>query len=104
MDKKKVKKVALKVLATLATLAIYTGMFFVSISAGLASIIFSIVAAILAYNCKQLKIEKEFLNTFLEHEEELLSGKVITISVEDDEVSVSITEQETKTKKRVKKD
>ena len=94
----------MKVLATLATLAIYTGMFFISVSAGFTSIIFSVAAATLAYNCKQLKIEKEFLNTILEHEEELLSGKVITISVEDDEVSVSITEQPNKTKKRVKKD
>lgn len=102
MDKKKVKKIMLKVFATIAIIAVYTGMFFISISAGFASIIFSVVAGTFAFNCKKLKIEKEFLNTILEHEQDLLSGKVITVSVEDDEVSVFITEQP-KIKKRVNK-
>lgn len=99
------KKVIFSIVKILLALLVFVGMFFISIPTGIAAIVFSIFGVFIGFNCRQAKIYNKFFDALLENKESILAGKLVTITSEDDSVSVLVTEvpkkKTVKTKEKV---
>lgn len=102
MEKRKRRRIIFNVVNAILMIAVFGAAFAISVSTGIAAICFSALGALFAYHAKTLKIQREFFNRLIENREDLLNGKIITLTANEDEVSVMISEPE-KEKKSAKK-
>lgn len=100
MEKTRRRKIVFNIVNLVLMVLIFAGMFAISMSAGFAAIAFSILGAAFAANSKLKKMQQEFYNKLIEHREDLLAGKIITICADEDEISVMISEPKVKKQKK----
>ena len=112
MEKTKRRKVIFSIVNFVLMVLVFAGMFAISMSAGFAAIGFSILGAAFGSYSKNKRMQQEFYNKMLDHKEDLLNGKVITVYADEDALSIMIsdgeeektsqTEKESKNKKQKK--
>lgn len=102
------KKVFINVAIIFVVIAVWVLMFFVSIPAGICSVIFGGTGFGYGYfsgiSSESLRYQKEFMDKFLSTKEDFFNGKKITISASDTEISAQVVDRNTKKKEEPKKE
>ena len=101
MEKIKVKEVCLSVLKWTIVVAVLAGFCYASVWAGVSAVVFGLWGFLYGYIHKTHKQVQAFLNAFKKHFGDVLEGKVLTITENEEGVaSMYVTEPK---KKAIKK-
>ena len=101
MEKSKVKNVCLSVLKWALIIAVLASFCYASVWAGVSAVVFGLWGFLYGYIHKTHKQVQAFLNAFEKHFGDVLEGKVLTITEDEDGVtSVYVTEPRKKASKK----
>ena len=101
MEKSKVKDVCLSVLKWTIIIAALAGFCYASVWAGISAVVFGLCGFLYGYIHKTHKQVQAFLNTFEKHFGDVLEGKVLTITENEEGVaSMYVTEPKKKASKK----
>lgn len=102
MEKKKseITKWLIPLSKVLILLGLIVGMFCISASTGVASVVFGLMGYLFGYFSKKHKLSKKMMEELVANKEDFLAGKMITVSLdlesETPEVSIMATEPKEK--------
>lgn len=101
MEKSKVKNVCLSVLKWTLIIAVLAGFCYASVWAGVSAVVFGFCGFLYGYIHKTHKQVQAFLNAFEKHFGDVLEGKVLTITENEEGVaSMYVTEPKKKASKK----
>ena len=101
MEKSKVKEICLSVLKWTIIIAVLAGFSYLSVWAGISAVVFGLGGFLYGYIHKEHKQVRDLFNAFDKHFGDLLEGKVLTITEnEDGMTSVYVTEPKKKASKK----
>lgn len=102
--KEKTKKIILRVVGVLLFGMVFGGMFAISVPVGIAALCFYGLGIFCGYMCRQARIQQKFFDALIEHKEDILVGKIVTVTADDDEISIVVTDPQPKKEKKEKKE
>lgn len=101
MEKSKVKNVCLSVLKWTLIIAVLAGFCYASVWAGVSAVVFGLCGFLYGYIHKAHKQVQAFLDAFKKHFGDVLEGKVLTITENEEGVtSMYVTEPKKKASKK----
>lgn len=101
MEKSKVKNVCLSVLKWTLIIAVLAGFCYASVWAGVSAVVFGLCGFLYGYIHKAHKQVQVFLDAFKKHFGDVLEGKVLTITENEEGVaSIYVTEPKKKASKK----
>ena len=101
MEKSKVKNVCLSVLKWALIVAVLAGFCYASVWAGISAVVFGLWGFLYGYTHKTHKQVQDLFDAFKHHFGDVLDGKVLTITEDEDGViSVYVTEPKKKASKK----
>ena len=101
MEKSKVKNVCLSVLKWTIIVAVLAGFCYASVWAGVSAVVFGLCGFLYGYIHKTHKQVQSFLDAFEKHFGDVLKGKVLTITENEEGVaSMYVTEPKKKASKK----
>lgn len=101
MEKSKVKEICLSVLKWTIIIAVLAGFSYLSVWAGVSAVVFGLWSFLYGYTHKTHKQLQELFDAFKNHFGDVLEGKVLTITEDEDGVtSVYVTEPRKKASKK----
>lgn len=101
MEKSKVKEICFSVLKWTIIIAVLAGFSYLSVWAGVSAVVFGLCGFLYGYIHKKHKQVQAFLDAFEKHFGDVLNGKVLTITENEEGVtSVYITEPKKKASKK----
>ena len=101
MEKSKVKEICLSVLKWAIIIAVLAGFSYLSVWAGVSAVVFGLWGFLYGYMHKTHKQVQELFDVFEKHFVDLLDGKVLTFTEDENGVaSVYVTERRKKTSKK----
>ena len=101
MEKSKVKNVCLSVLKWALIIAVLVGFCYASVWAGISAVVFGLWGFLYGYTHKTHKQIQDLFDAFKNHFGDVLEGKVLTITEDEDGVtSVYVTEPKKKASKK----
>ena len=101
MEKSKVKKICLSVLKWTLIVAVLAGFCYASVWAGVSAVVFGLCGFLYGYFHKTHKQVQDLFNAFEKHFGDVLEGKVLTITENEDGVtSMYVTEPKKKVSKK----
>ena len=101
MEKSKVKNVCLSVLKWTLIIAVLAGFCYASVWAGVSAVVFGLCGFLYGYIHKAHKQVQVFLDAFKKHFGDVLEGKVLTITENEEGVaSMYVTEPKKKASKK----
>ena len=101
MEKSKVKNVCLSVLKWTLIIAVLAGFCYASVWAGVSAVVFGLCGFLYGYIHKAHKQVQVFLDAFKKHFGDVLEGKVLTITENEEGVaSMYVTESKKKASKK----
>lgn len=102
--KESTRKVIFRVVDALLFGMVFAGMFAISVPVGMTALCFCGLGFLSGYTCRQVRMQQKFFDALLEHKEDILVGKIITVTADDDEISISVTDPQPKKEKKEKKE
>lgn len=105
MEKSKVIKILWDVVKVVLLLGVMALPFYVSVGAGIFSILFMGLGFVLGWNARVNRILNKFFKELLKEKDNILKGKCVTVYVDDatGKVSVAVVDAETEDTKKTKK-
>ena len=101
MEKSKVKNVCLSVLKWTLIIAVLAGFCYASVWAGVSAVVFGLWGFLYGYTHKTHKQVQELFDAFEKHAGDVMGGKVLTITEDENGVtSVYVTEPRKKASKK----
>lgn len=101
MEKSKVKEICLSVLKWTIIIAVLAGFSCLSVWAGVSAVVFGLCGFLYGYIHKTHKQVKNLFDTFEKHFGDILNGKVLTITEDENGVtSIYVTEPKKKASKK----
>ena len=101
MEKSKVKNVCLSVLKWAIIIAVFAGFCYASVWAGISAVVFGLWGFLYGYMHKTHKQVQELFDAFEKHFGDVLDGKVLTVTEDEDGVtSMYVTEPRKKASKK----
>ena len=101
MEKSKVKNVCLSVLKWALIIAVLAGFCYASVWAGVSAVVFGLWGFLYGYVHKTHKQVQELFEAFEKHADDVMEGKVLTITEDENGVtSVYVTEPKKKASKK----
>jgi hypothetical protein len=101
MEKSKVKNVCLSVLKWTIIVAVLAGFCYASVWAGVSAVVFGLWGFLYGYTHKTHKQVQDLFDAFKQHIGDVMEGKVLTITEDEDGVtSVYVTEPKKKASKK----